>query len=62
MGGLLTLPSFLHHFPEIDVVNPPEGRCVHVFYQQLETQSYTNFSQLSFLTTRGFVWLMSSPH
>ncbi|KAH8726054.1 general substrate transporter [Phaeosphaeriaceae sp. PMI808] len=25
MGGLLTLPSFLKHFPEIDTVNPPPG-------------------------------------
>lgn len=25
LGGLLTLPSFLHYFPEIDVVNPPPG-------------------------------------
>ncbi|KAF2016647.1 general substrate transporter [Aaosphaeria arxii CBS 175.79] len=25
MGGLLTLPSFLRYFPEIDVVNPPAG-------------------------------------
>lgn len=25
MGGLLTLPSFLHHFPEIDTKNPPPG-------------------------------------
>jgi MFS family permease len=25
MGGLLTLPSFLHHFPEIDTANPPPG-------------------------------------
>lgn len=26
MGGLLTLGSFLHHFPEIDVQNPPPGQ------------------------------------
>lgn len=26
MGGLLTLPSFLHHFPEIDTQNPPPGQ------------------------------------
>ncbi|KAF2096772.1 general substrate transporter [Rhizodiscina lignyota] len=25
MGGLLTLPSFLQHFPEIDVQKPPAG-------------------------------------
>ncbi|KAF2183850.1 general substrate transporter [Zopfia rhizophila CBS 207.26] len=25
MGGLLTLPSFLHHFPQIDTANPPPG-------------------------------------
>lgn len=25
MGGLLTLPSFLKVFPQIDTVNPPEG-------------------------------------
>jgi len=25
MGGLLTLPSFLHHFPQIDTQNPPLG-------------------------------------
>ena len=25
MGGLLTLPSFLKHFPQIDTVNPPPG-------------------------------------
>jgi MFS family permease len=25
MGGLLTLGSFLKHFPEIDVQNPPPG-------------------------------------
>lgn len=25
MGGLLTLPSFLHHFPDIDTANPPPG-------------------------------------
>jgi MFS family permease len=25
MGGLLTLPSFLHHFPQIDTQNPPPG-------------------------------------
>lgn len=25
MGGLLTLPSFLHYFPEIDTENPPAG-------------------------------------
>lgn len=26
MGGLLTLKSFLHVFPEIDVQNPPPGQ------------------------------------
>ncbi|TKX25582.1 sugar transporter-like protein 12 [Elsinoe australis] len=26
LGGLLTLPSFLKRFPEIDTVNPPPGR------------------------------------
>lgn len=26
MGGLLTLPSFLKYFPEIDTVNPPPGQ------------------------------------
>lgn len=26
MGGLLTLPSFLRYFPEIDTVNPPPGQ------------------------------------
>jgi MFS family permease len=25
MGGLLTLPSFLQHFPQIDTANPPPG-------------------------------------
>lgn len=25
LGGLLTLPSFLHHFPQIDTANPPPG-------------------------------------
>lgn len=25
MGGLLTLDSFLHYFPQIDTVNPPPG-------------------------------------
>ena len=25
LGGLLTLESFLHYFPQIDVVNPPPG-------------------------------------
>lgn len=25
MGGLLTLPSFLAHFPQIDTANPPPG-------------------------------------
>jgi hypothetical protein len=25
MGGLLTLPSFLRYFPQIDTVNPPPG-------------------------------------
>ncbi|KAH9867505.1 hypothetical protein IAQ61_008099 [Plenodomus lingam] len=25
MGGLLTLPSFLKYFPEIDTINPPAG-------------------------------------
>jgi MFS family permease len=25
MGGLLTLPSFLKHFPQIDTANPPPG-------------------------------------
>ncbi|KAF2119113.1 general substrate transporter [Lophiotrema nucula] len=25
MGGLLTLPSFLHYFPQIDTANPPLG-------------------------------------
>lgn len=25
MGGLLTLPSFLQYFPQVDTENPPEG-------------------------------------
>lgn len=25
MGGLLTLPSFLQYFPEVDIDNPPAG-------------------------------------
>lgn len=25
MGGLLTLPSFLQYFPQVDVENPPAG-------------------------------------
>ncbi|KAF1979344.1 general substrate transporter [Bimuria novae-zelandiae CBS 107.79] len=35
MGGLLTLPSFLKHFPEIDTAHPPAGT----------TQSYTSTIQ-----------------
>lgn len=41
MGGLLTLPSFLHTFPEIDIDAAPAGRKSHVStIQAISVASY----------------------
>lgn len=42
MGGLLTLPSFVHYFPEIDTLNPPNGDASHTAtIQAITVGAYT---------------------
>ncbi len=42
MGGLLTLPSFVRYFPEIDTMNPPGGDASHTAtIQAITVGAYT---------------------
>ena len=42
MGGLLTLPSFVHYFPQIDTLNPPNGDASHTAtIQAITVGAYT---------------------